>query len=272
MATYAIGDLQGCFEPLERLLEAISFDRTRDRLWFVGDLVNRGPDSLRCLRFVRDLGDAAIAVLGNHDLHLLCVAEGIHGLGKRDTLQQVLDDPECDALLAWLRQRPLLHAERGFVLVHAGLLPAWSVAQGKELAGELEARLHGPDYRDLLRNMFGDEPRAWDDALAGWDRMRMIVNALTRMRMCDPTGALALRYKGEPDEHAPAGLVPWFDVPTRRSRDATIIFGHWSALGLHVRDDVVCLDSGCIWGRSLSAMRLEDRAVFEVPCSTPRGA
>jgi len=272
LATYAIGDLQGCFEPLERLLEVISFDRARDRLWFVGDLVNRGPDSLACLRFVRDLGDRAVAVLGNHDLHLLCVAEGIHGMGKRDTLQPILDDPERDALLAWLRRRPLLHSEDGFVLVHAGVLPAWSVAQARELAAEIERHLHGPRYRELLLNMFGDEPHAWDESLAGWERMRIIVNALTRVRMCDRTGALALRYKGEPDEHAPAGLVPWFDVPGRASRDATIIFGHWSALGLRVRDDIACLDSGCIWGRSLSALRLEDRAVFEVPCPSPRGA
>ena len=271
MATYAIGDLQGCFEPLERLLDAISFDRARDRLWFVGDLVNRGPDSVACLRFVRDLGDAAVAVLGNHDLHLLCVAEGIHGLGKRDTVQQVLDDPERGSLLSWLRQRPMLHAEDGFVLVHAGVLPSWSVARARDLAAELEERLRGSGYRELLRNMFGDEPDAWDDSLAGWDRMRVIVNALTRMRMCDGDGRLALKFKGEPDEHAPAGLMPWFDVPARPARDATIVFGHWSALGLRVREDIVCLDSGCIWGRSLSAIRLEDRAVFEVPCPTPRG-
>jgi bis(5'-nucleosyl)-tetraphosphatase (symmetrical) len=271
LATYAIGDLQGCFAPLERLLDAISFDRGRDRLWFVGDLVNRGPDSLQCLRFVHGLGDAAVTVLGNHDLHLLCVAEGIHGLGKRDTLQQVLDDPDRASLLAWLRQRPLLHVEDGFVLAHAGVLPAWSVAQARELAGEVEERLRGPGYRELLLNMFGDEPDAWEDSLSGWDRMRLVVNALTRMRMCDAGGRLALRYKGEPDEHAPAGLVPWFDVPGRRARDATIIFGHWSALGLRVREDIACLDSGCIWGRSLSAIRLEDRAVFEVPCPTPAG-
>ena len=271
MATYAIGDLQGCFAPLERLLDAISFDRARDRLWFVGDLVNRGPDSLACLRFVKELGDAAVTVLGNHDLHLVCVAEGIHSAGKRDTVQQVLDAPDRAPLLEWLRQRPLMHAEGKSVLVHAGILPAWSVDEARGLAGEVESHLRGPAFRDFLQNMFGDQPNAWSEDLAGWDRMRIVVNAMTRMRMCDASGAIALGYKGEPDEEAPRGLVPWYDVPERRSRDATIFFGHWSALGLHVRDDVVGLDSGCVWGRSLSAVRLEDRAVFEVPCPTPRG-
>jgi bis(5'-nucleosyl)-tetraphosphatase (symmetrical) len=271
LATYAIGDLQGCFAPLERLLEAIAFDRARDRLWFVGDLVNRGPDSARCLRFVKDLGESALTVLGNHDLHLLCVAEGIHGMGKRDTFRDVLDDPRRDELLAWLRQRPLMHVERGFVLVHAGVLPAWSVRQARGLAAELESSLHGSGYRELLANLWGDEPREWRDDLTGWDRLRVVVNAMTRMRMCDATGAMALGYKGEPGEEAPAGLTPWFDVPGRRNRDATILFGHWSALGLDVREDVVGLDSGCIWGRSLSAIRLEDRAVFEVPCEGVRG-
>lgn len=271
MATYAIGDLQGCFAPLERLLDAISFDRARDRLWFVGDLVNRGPDSLRCLRFVKDLGDAAVTVFGNHDLHLICVAEGIHSAGKRDTLQEVLAAADRAQLLEWLRHRPLLHAEGRNVLVHAGILPAWSVDEARELAGEVESHLRGRAFRDFLANMFGDQPNAWSEDLAGWDRMRVVVNAMTRMRMCDASGALALGYKGEPGEDAPAGLVPWYDVPQRRNRDATIFFGHWSALGLHVRDDVVGLDSGCVWGRSLSAIRLEDRAVFEVACPTPRG-
>ena len=271
MATYAIGDLQGCFAPLERLLEAISFDRARDRLWFVGDLVNRGPDSLRCLRFVKDLGEAAVTVLGNHDLHLVCVVEGIHSAGKRDTLQQVLHAPDRAELVEWLRGRPLMHAEAGNVLVHAGVLPAWSVDDARALASEVESHLRGPDFRDFLENMFGDKPNAWSEELAGWDRMRIVVNAMTRMRMCDPSGALALGYKGEPDEDAPPGLVPWYDVPERRNRDATIFFGHWSALGLHVRDDIVGLDSGCVWGRSLSAIRIEDRAAFEVPCPRPRG-
>jgi bis(5'-nucleosyl)-tetraphosphatase (symmetrical) len=271
LATYAIGDLQGCFTPLEQLLDAIAFDRRRDRLWFVGDLVNRGPDSARCLRFVKDLGEAAVTVLGNHDLHLLCVAEGVHAPGRRDTLQEILSDPKRDELLAWLRNRPLMHVEGPHVLVHAGILPAWSIAQAQALASEVQEQLRGPGYRDFLEHMFGDEPRAWHADLAGWDRVRIVVNALTRIRMCDPTGAIALGYKGEPGEDAPAGLVPWFDVPGRRSRDATIFFGHWSALGLHVRDDVVGLDSGCIWGRSLTAIRLEDRAVFEVPCPRPAG-
>jgi bis(5'-nucleosyl)-tetraphosphatase (symmetrical) len=270
LATYAIGDLQGCFAPLERLVEAIAFDPSRDRLWFVGDLVNRGPDSARCLRFVKALGEAAVSVLGNHDLHLLCVAEGIHRTGKRDTLESVLADPDRAELLEWLRHRPLMHADRGHVLVHAGILPAWSVSQARALAGEVEGHLRGPRYREFLENMFGDEPVAWREDLRGWDRVRIVVNAMTRMRMCAPDGTLALGYKGEPDEDAPEGLVPWYDVPGRLAAgEATIFFGHWSALGLKVRNDIVGLDSGCVWGRSLSAIRLEDRSVFEVPCSMP---
>jgi bis(5'-nucleosyl)-tetraphosphatase (symmetrical) len=265
LATYAIGDLQGCFAPLEQLLAAIRFDAARDRLWFVGDLVNRGPDSLACLRFVRKLGDSAVTVLGNHDLHLVCVAEGIHGTGKRDTLGDILRAPDRHELVRWLRHRPLMHVEGGWVLSHAGVLPAWTVDQARALAAEVEAGLRGPGYADVLRNMFGDEPNVWSETLAGWDRVRLIVNAFTRMRMCTPEGAMDLRFKGEPGDE-PAGLTPWFDVATRRNRDHTLLFGHWSALGLLVRDDVVALDSGCVWGRSLSALRLEDRALFEVPC------
>jgi bis(5'-nucleosyl)-tetraphosphatase (symmetrical) len=271
LATYAIGDLQGCFQPLERLLDAIAFDARRDRLWFVGDLVNRGPDSLACLRFVRDLGESAVSVLGNHDLHLVCVAEGIHETGKRDTLAAVLAASDRDELIGWLRQRPLMHVDDGWVLSHAGVLPAWSVQQARALAAEVESGLRGPGYGDLLRNMFGDEPNAWSERLRGWERMRLVVNAFTRMRMCRADGAMDLRFKGEPGDE-PAGLTPWFDVEGRRNRDHTILFGHWSALGVMVRDDVVGLDSGCVWGRSLSALRLEDRSLFEVPCPQARPA
>jgi bis(5'-nucleosyl)-tetraphosphatase (symmetrical) len=265
MATYAIGDLQGCFEPLERLLKSIAFDAARDRLWFVGDLVNRGPDSLACLRFVRGLGDAAVCVLGNHDLHLICVAEGVERTRKRDTLDDVLAAPDRAALLEWLRQRPLMHVEGTHALVHAGLVPEWTVARARELAGEVEARLRAPDYRDFLARMYGDEPDRWDDGLAGVERLRVIVNAMTRLRVCDASGAMVMGFKGEPGEASDA-WTPWFDMPGRRSRDHALVCGHWSALGLCLRPDLLSLDSGCVWGRGLTAVRLEDRALFQVHC------
>lgn len=265
MATYAIGDLQGCFAPLERLLAAIAFDSARDRLWFVGDLVNRGPDSLACLRFVKGLGPAAVAVLGNHDLHLLCVAEGIERAKKLDTLQPVLDAPDREAILEWLRHRPLLHVEGTFALVHAGLLPQWTVERAADLAREVEDALRAASYRDLLARLYGDQPDRWSDALEGMDRLRVIVNAMTRLRMCDRDGALALGYNGAPSDAGPE-LTPWFDMPERRSADHTLVVGHWSALGLALRADLLSLDSGCVWGCALSAVRLEDRALFQVAC------
>jgi bis(5'-nucleosyl)-tetraphosphatase (symmetrical) len=265
LSIYAIGDLQGCFEPLERLVERLQFDASRDRLWFVGDLVNRGPDSLRCLRFVKSLGDAAITVLGNHDLHLICVAEGVERRKKRDTLDDVLAAADRDELLAWLRTRPLMHVDSGFALVHAGLLPQWSVARARELAAEVEARLRGPGYRALLEKMYGDEPDRWSDDLVGIERLRVIINAMTRLRVCDAEGRMVLKFKGEPGE-ASGAWTPWFDVPGRASRDHTVVFGHWSALGLCIRPDILGIDSGCVWGRSLSAVRLHDRALFQVPC------
>jgi len=265
MATYAIGDLQGCFAPLERLLGEIAFDPARDRLWFVGDLVNRGPDSLACLRFVQGLGPAAVAVLGNHDLHLLCVAAGVERAKKRDTLEQVLDAPDREAILHWLRHRPLMHREGKFALVHAGLLPQWTVERALELAHEVEEALRAADYHTLLARLYGDAPDRWSDALEGADRLRVIVNAMTRLRMCEAGGALALGYNGAPADAGPE-LTPWFDMPGRRSVDHTLVVGHWSALGLSLRDDLLSLDSGCVWGRALSAVRLEDRALFQVPC------
>jgi bis(5'-nucleosyl)-tetraphosphatase (symmetrical) len=270
LATYAIGDLQGCFAPLERLVASFDFDPRRDRLWFVGDLVNRGPESLRCLRFVKELGDAAIAVLGNHDLHLVCVAEGVERQKKRDTLDDVLAAPDRDELVAWLRHRPLMHAEGEFALVHAGLLPQWTVEHARSLAAEVEACLRGPDYRKLLEKMYGDEPDRWSDDLRGIERLRVIINAMTRLRVCDRDGAMVLKFKGEPDEASDA-WTPWFDFPTRRSRDHVIVCGHWSALGLALRPDLLSLDSGCVWGRSLTAVRLHDRALFQVPCPAVSG-
>ena len=252
------------------MLDAIGFDGARDRLWFVGDLVNRGPQSLECLRFVKGLGDSAVTVLGNHDLHLLCVAHGAEKARKRDTLDAVLGAPDRDELLEWVRHRPLMHVEDGHALVHAGLLPVWTVARALELAKEVEAELRGPRYRKLLDRMYGDQPDRWDEGLRGADRLRVVINAMTRLRVCDDEGAMVLSFKGEPGE-ASHEWTPWFDMPARASADHAIVCGHWSALGVVVRPDLLSLDSGCVWGRSLTAVRLSDRRVFEVPCPAVKG-
>lgn len=268
MATYAIGDIQGCYDPLRRLLDYISFDPARDRLWFVGDLVNRGPQSLEVLRFVRSLGDAALVVLGNHDLHLVMQVEGYGKASAEDTLADVLAAPDRDELMAWLRARPLFHVEGEFALVHAGLLPQWTVAQAQALSDEAQAALTAPGYRDFLANMWGSEPTAWRDDLAGWDRLRIIVNAMTRMRFCTVSGAMEFRSPGAkaPPERAPTGCVPWFAVPGRASADHTVVCGHWSALGFRQEANLLALDSGCLWGGSLTTVRLDDRRAFQMPC------
>ncbi len=268
MATYAVGDIQGCYNELRQLLEQIKFDPAQDRLWLVGDLVNRGPDSLQVLRFVKSLGERAITVLGNHDLHLLAVAEGAAELHHSDTLDEVLNAPERDELLNWLRQQRLLHFENGFVLVHAGLLPQWTVAQAAALAREVEAALRGNDYTEFFSRMYGNNPHGWSDDLAGAKRLRVITNAFTRLRICDAQGEMEFRFKGEV-EKIPAGYMPWFEVPGRMSRDATVIFGHWSALGLKVTPNAIALDTGCLWGGPMTAFRLEDRQLFQVNCNSP---
>jgi bis(5'-nucleosyl)-tetraphosphatase (symmetrical) len=268
MATYAIGDIQGCYDPLRRLLDYIAFDAARDRLWFVGDLVNRGPQSLEVLRFVRGLGDSALVVLGNHDLHLVMQADGYGKASKEDTLADVLAAPDCAELMAWLRAWPLFHFEGEYAMVHAGLLPQWTVAQAQALSDEAHAALVSPDYREFLAHMWGSEPAAWRDDLVGWDRLRVVVNAMTRMRFCTPDGTMEFRAIGAkgPPERGPAGCVPWFDAPGRASADHTLVCGHWSALGFRQAGNLLALDSGCLWGGSLTAVRLEDRRAFQLPC------
>jgi len=267
MATYAIGDIQGCYDSLQRLLALCAFNPSRDRLWLVGDLVNRGPKSLETLRLIKSFGPAATTVLGNHDLYLLMVAEGgAKFRGKDDTLQEIFDAPDCAELLAWLRHQPLCHTEGAYCLVHAGLLPQWSAARARELSKEVEAALQGPDFRELILNLWGSEPAAWSDDLSGWPRLRVIVNAMTRMRCCTPDGVMEFKAKGKLS-NAPKNHLPWFDLPNRQHADAVLVTGHWSALGLKVTPNLLALDSGCLWGGHLTAVRLEDRKVFQVDCS-----
>ncbi len=267
MATYAIGDIQGCYDSLQRLLDLCAFDPATDRLWLVGDLVNRGPQSLETLRLIKSLGPAALTVLGNHDLYLLMVAEGgAKFRGKDDTIQPILDAPDCAELLGWLRRQPLCHTEAEYCLVHAGLLPQWTAARARELAREVEAQLQGPKYRKFILKLWGSEPAGWSDDLTGWPRLRVIVNAMTRMRFCTPKGIMEFKAKGELTK-APAGHLPWFELPSRKSSDSVLVTGHWSALGLKITPNLLALDSGCLWGGHLTALRLEDRRVFQVDCS-----
>ena len=268
MARYAVGDLQGCFAPLRRLLDQVRFDPARDQLWSVGDLVNRGPQSLECLRFFAGLGDAARVVLGNHDLHLLAVAEGVEPAKRSDTLQDILAAPDRDELLGWLRRQPLLYCDSlgDYSMVHAGLAPQWTLARAQELADEVAAVLRSDSYPDYLRNMYGNHPDCWDDALSGPTRWRVITNYLTRLRFCDQRGVMDLRSKEGP-ETAPAGFMPWFEVPERRSAGSTNIFGHWAALlGRAHRTDVFALDTGCVWGGQLTLFNLETREYFRCAC------
>jgi len=265
MATYAIGDIQGCFSEFQQLLDKIGFFPKTDHLWIAGDLVNRGPQSLEVLRFVKGLGDAATTVLGNHDLNLIMLAEGYSQQREKDTLGAILDAPDREELLTWLRMQPLMHVDGQYVMVHAGLLPQWSIAKARGLAGEVEEALRGETYRKFLKHMWGSKPRAWDENLDKWDRLRVIVNAMTRLRFCTADGVMEFHTKGE-ETNAPAGYQPWFEVPNRQSADHVLVTGHWSALGLKLAPNLLALDSGCLWGGDLSAIRLEDRTVFQVRC------
>ena len=268
MAIYAIGDVQGCFTALEELLAKIKFDSLRDTLWFTGDLVNRGPDSLAVLRFVKSLGVQHQTVLGNHDLHLLAVAYGAKKMRDSDTIKDILDAPDRDELIDWLRRQSLLvHNEKlNYVLVHAGIAPPWTLSQAKMLAGEVEQVLQSDDPVELFKHMYGNTPDHWDDELTGVERLRCIVNYFTRMRLCYADGRLDLDYKGAMRDK-PAELIPWFDLPGRKTADTKIVFGHWAALG-GVADvpNVFPLDTGCVWGNCLSAMRLEDGVRIQVSC------
>jgi bis(5'-nucleosyl)-tetraphosphatase (symmetrical) len=262
MARWAIGDIQGCGEELDKLLERIEFSSARDQLWLVGDLVNRGPRSLQVLRRMRDLGDAAVCVLGNHDLHLLAVALAGGRQRRCDTLAEVLAAPDRDSLLEWLLHRPLAVYRQGDLLLHAGVVPQWSVAQTLALADEVQQALQS-NPRRLLSHMYGDRPDHWSGGLRGRSRLRFIVNVLTRLRFCTPDGQIDLKHKGKP-ESAEAPWLPWFKVPVRASSAVRIVFGHWSALGFHQAPGLLGLDTGCVWGGVLTAVNLDDPAAVPI--------
>lgn len=268
MAVYAVGDIQGCLNSLEKLLEALHFDPVADRLWLVGDLVNRGPQSLATLRLVRALGTSAICVLGNHDLHLLAISAGVAQLHRGDTLQEVLDAPDAAELLHWLRHRPLLHHDPalGWTMVHAGLPPQWDLDGAIACAAEIEAKLQS-DPTHLFHSMYGNLPNLWSEDLTGSARQRFIINAFTRMRYIDSKGRLDHACKSAPDQ-APDTLIPWFRSPNRRTQTARILFGHWSTLGLINEANIIALDTGCVWGGTLSAIRLDHpgRPLIAVKC------
>ena len=260
MAIYAIGDVQGCFDELQALLARVGFNKLHDQLWFVGDLVNRGPKSLEVLRFVKELGDRAVVVLGNHDLHLITQHEGFETKRKDDTFKDVLGAPDAKELVDWLRARPMMHAEGNWAMVHAGLLPDWSIEKALSLGREVEKALAAPNYREFLKNMYGSKPERWDDSLSSWDRLRVIVNAMTRMRFCTPGGVMEFHST---DKTPPAGYVPWHE--TRKGAERAVVFGHWSTAGLQLSDRIAGLDTGCVWGGPLTALRLEDRWLVQVP-------
>ena len=269
MAIYAIGDIQGCFKELMTLLTKLHFEPGRDQVWFVGDLVNRGPQSLEVLRYVRNLGENAVTVLGNHDIHLLAVAGGHTTARRGDTFHNVLNAPDCPELLDWLRHQPLLHHDDslGVTMIHAGLPPQWDLATAWACAAEVENALHGEHYQTYLAAIYGDGPAQWSDTLTRSERWRFITNCFTRLRYCDVQGRLALKDKGAPGTQT-VGYLPWFAVPGRASADMEIVFGHWSTLGACDVSGIHPLDTGCVWGGALTALQLDGglRKRIGIPC------
>ncbi len=268
MALYAIGDIQGCHAEFCELLSLIGFSTREDRLWLVGDLVNRGPGSLEVLREVMAMGHAASTVLGNHDFHLLTVAAGHRRQHRGDTLDTILAAPDREELLHWVRTRPLVVVEDDRLMVHAGLLPSWTPATSLMLSREVQAMLAGPQAHEFLGVLYGDEPRQWHDGLVGYDRLRVAVNACTRLRYCTTDDVMEFDEKRGP-AHTPAGFLPWFGQPARRTAHVDVVCGHWSTLDLMLAQNVQMLDSGCLWGGALTALRLADRRVFQVPSRSP---
>ncbi|WP_150046856.1 symmetrical bis(5'-nucleosyl)-tetraphosphatase [Methylomonas rhizoryzae] len=255
MAIYAIGDIQGCYDEFRRLLDAIGFEPASDTLWLAGDLVNRGPKSLETLRFVKSLGESAVTVLGNHDLHLLATVTAARSLGRKDTLEPILAAPDRDELLHWLRHRSLFHGDASYCMLHAGLPPQWDLTAVKAMALFAEQAIQSDDYATVLKSMYGDEPRLWQEGLSDMEKIRFTINCLTRLRYCSASGELDFHFKG-PVGSQPAHLLPWFSVPGRRSASMRIIFGHWSTLGFYHGHNVYGIDTGCLWGGQLTALEL----------------
>ncbi|TRW95555.1 symmetrical bis(5'-nucleosyl)-tetraphosphatase [Candidatus Methylobacter oryzae] len=266
MSIYAIGDIQGCFDELLRLLDTVSFNAQSDQLWFAGDLVNRGPKSLETLRFVKSLGDSAVTVLGNHDLHLLAASCVPKIANKKDSLLPILEAPDRDELIHWLRHRPLFHSNDDFCLLHAGLPPQWDLKKTQKMASLVEQVLRSDDYQSFLNQMYGNKPNLWSSSLKGVDRLRFIVNCFTRMRYCDLKGQLDFIHNGPPGSQ-PKNLMPWFEVPKRKSANMRIIFGHWSSLGYYEGANCYAIDTGCLWGGQLTALKLgEQMQRFSIDC------
>jgi len=263
MATYAIGDVQGCFYAFQALLTKLNFNPARDRIWLVGDMINRGTGSLEMLRWCVAHQHVIKVVLGNHDLHAIAVAHSIRPPHRSDTLQSILTAPDATKLLDWLRHQPLMWVENDMAMVHAGLLPQWSISQALSYASEVEAALQHANYIQFLQHMYGNHPHVWHDDLQGMERLRLITNAFTRMRICNALGELDYGFKGELED-IPAGYMPWFQVSNRLSNDTKIVCGHWSALGLHQENNIYALDTGCLWGGQLTAMCLETKAIIQV--------
>lgn len=267
MSIYAIGDVQGCFDDLLRLLDKINFDQKSDQLWFAGDLVNRGPKSLETLRFVKSLGKAAVTVLGNHDLHLLAIACKQRQTRKKDSLDQVLRAPDREELLYWLRHQPLFHYDNDFCLLHAGVPPQWGFSKIKKMALKAEKVLQSPEYKIFFKTMYGDQPDLWSSDLKGKSKIRFIINCFTRMRYCEINGRLDFNYNGAVGSQ-PDYLLPWFTIPGRKSADLKIIFGHWSALGYYQGNNCFAIDTGCLWGGTLTALKLEKKVKrISIDCS-----
>ncbi|WP_182019215.1 bis(5'-nucleosyl)-tetraphosphatase (symmetrical) ApaH [Vibrio diabolicus] len=262
MATYIVGDIQGCFDELQRLLEQVSFSAKKDQLWLAGDLVARGPKSLETLRFVKSLGKSATVVLGNHDLHLLAVAHGIKKVKDKDRTAPIFTAPDKDELLAWLAQQPLMAEHDEFVMCHAGISPQWNLKTARKCAREVERIIQSEELPWLLKNMYSNQPDTWHDSLQGLDRYRYIINAFTRMRFCFPDGRLDMDCKLPPQQVSGNELIPWFDVPQRVHLNKTVLFGHWAALQGHVDEEIIGLDTGCVWGGSLTMIRWDDKKIF----------
>tara|TARA_R110002074_G_scaffold145034_1_gene293223 strand:+ start:88996 stop:89823 length:828 start_codon:yes stop_codon:yes gene_type:complete len=258
MATYAIGDLQGCYDPLRRLLDTLKFDPAHDQLWFAGDLINRGPKSLQTLRFIISLGDSARTVMGNHECHFLAVAYGHKNPHRADTFEQLLAAEDAKDLVDWVRSQPFMYEDHslGYSMIHAGLPPQWSLSEARQYARELEATFQSDNIEQFLASMYGDQPGRWDTNLTGNERLRFVINCFTRLRYCDEQGRLHLKEKGAIGTQA-EGLLPWFEAPNRKTLNDRLLFGHWSTLGLHKKNNAICLDSGCLWGGKLSAIKLD---------------